>query len=57
MHKNTRLYLTVMIIIALISSFMTVYAHGAREIKRTGISGIIQKIRQLKLLHGFTLPP
>ena len=43
MHKNTRLYLTVMIIIALISSFMTVYAHGAREIKRTGISGISAK--------------
>ena len=43
MHKNTRLYLTVMIIIALIASFMTVYAHGARETKRTPLSGISAK--------------
>jgi D-alanyl-D-alanine carboxypeptidase len=43
MRKNTRLYLTVMIIIALISSFMTVYAHGASVAKRTGISGISAK--------------
>lgn len=43
MQKNTRIYLTVMIIIALISSFMTVYAHGAHDARRTGISGISAK--------------
>ncbi len=43
MQRNTRIYLTVMIIIALISSFMTVYAHGSGEAKRGGISGISAK--------------
>lgn len=43
MQKNTRLYLTVMIIIALISSFMTVYAHGARDTRRASLSGISAK--------------
>ena len=43
MKRNTRLYLTVMIIIALISSFMTVYAQGARETKRTSLASLSAK--------------
>lgn len=43
MQRNTRIYLTVMIIIALISSFMTVYAQGSRGSLRSSISGLSAK--------------
>ena len=43
MQKNTRLYLTVLIIIALIASFMTVYAHGSSTQAHTNLSGISAK--------------